>query len=116
MNSGIFGIKVTSVEPGAINTNIIKEGFHLAKRLQKEDPDSAFKNITNDMTNKTREMIINGAHPRLVANLIVLIANTKEPEIRYPVGEDAKKISVLKNKMTDKEFESLLKSLLNINN
>lgn len=28
-----FGIKVTSVEPGAINTNIIKEGFHLAKRL-----------------------------------------------------------------------------------
>ncbi len=65
------------------------------------------------MANKTKEMITNGAHPRLVANLIVRIANTKEPEIRYPVGEDAIKILDLKNKMTDKEFECLLKNILN---
>jgi|tagenome__1003787_1003787.scaffolds.fasta_scaffold20445457_2 short-subunit dehydrogenase len=103
-----FGIKVTAVEPGAINTNIIKNGFHLAKRIQKENSDSAFEKITKDMVQKSKEMIANGAHPQIVANLIVQIVNIKEPEIKYPVGEDAEKILNLRNKMSDKESRNSL--------
>jgi NAD(P)-dependent dehydrogenase (short-subunit alcohol dehydrogenase family) len=109
-----FGIKVTAVEPGAINTNIIKNGFHLAKRIQKENSDSVFEKITKDMFQKSKEMIVNGAHPQIVANLIVKIVNTKEPEIKYPVGEDAEKILNLRNKMNDKEFEEFIAKLLDI--
>ena len=102
-----FGIKVTAVEPGAINTNIIKNGFHLAKRIQKENSDSAFEKLTKDMVQRSKEMIVNGTHPQIVANLIVQIVNTKEPEIKYSVGEDAEKILSLRNKMNDKENLSL---------
>jgi NAD(P)-dependent dehydrogenase (short-subunit alcohol dehydrogenase family) len=109
-----FGIKVTAIEPGAINTNIIKNGFHLAKRIQKENSDSAFDKDTKDMVQKSKEMIINGAHPQIVANLIVKIVNTKEPEIKYPVIDDAEKIYDMRNKMSDKEFEEFLAKLLDI--
>jgi short-subunit dehydrogenase len=109
-----FGIKVTAVEPGAINTNIIKNGFHLAKRIQKENSDSAFEKLTKDMVQRSKEMIVNGTHPQIVANLIVQIVNTKEPKIKYPIGEDAEKILNLRNKMSDKEFEEFLARLLNI--
>ncbi len=109
-----FGIKVTAVEPGAINTNIIKNGFHLAKRIQKENSDSAFEKPTKDMVQRSKEMIVNGTHPQIVANLIVQIVNTKEPKIKYPIGEDAEKILNLRNKMSDKEFEEFLARLLNI--
>ena len=109
-----WGIKVTAVEPGAINTNIARNGFHLAKRIQKENSDSAFEKITKDMVLKSKEMIVNGAHPQIVANLIVQIVNTKEPEIKYPVGEDAEKILSLRNKMNDREFEEFIAKILGI--
>jgi hypothetical protein len=56
------------------------------------------------MVLKSKEMIVNGVHPQIVANLIVQIINTKEPEIKYPVGEDAEKILSLRNKMNNKEI------------
>ena len=59
-------------------------------------------------------MIANGAHPNLVANLIVHIANTKTPKIKYQVGEDAEKIFDLKSKLDDKEFEDFVAKLLKI--
>jgi NAD(P)-dependent dehydrogenase (short-subunit alcohol dehydrogenase family) len=109
-----FGIKVTAVEPGAINTNIIKNGFHLAKGIQKENSGSAFEESTKKMVRIYKAMIANGAHPEVVANLIVQIVNTKEPKNRYHVGDDAKKIFDLRNKMNDKEFEEFLAKLLDI--
>ena len=85
----------------------------MAKRV-KEASNSAFKEVTEAVFQKSREIISNGAYPRIVADLIVKIANTKDPYIRYPVGEDAEKIFDLRNKSNDKEFEDFLLRLLNL--
>lgn len=108
-----FGIRVTSIEPGAFSTNIIKGGFHLAKRIA-DGEISAFRDLTNQVAEKTREIISNGADPRIAADLVAKIANTKDPDIRYPIGEDAKKIFEIKNQMSDKEFENFMLQLLNL--
>lgn len=70
--------------------------------------------MTNQVAEKTREIISNGADPRIVADLVAKIANTKDPDIRYPIGEDAKKIFEIKNQMSDKEFENFMLQLLNL--
>jgi hypothetical protein len=44
--------------------------------------------------------------PKLVAEAILNAITSKEPEIRYVVGEDAKSIMKLRNSASDKEFEN----------
>jgi sugar-specific transcriptional regulator TrmB len=55
----------------------LKNGFHLAKKIQKESSGSSFDKDTKDMVQKSKEMIINGSHPHIVANLIVKIVIQK---------------------------------------
>ena len=106
-----FGIKVTAIEPGAINTNAVINGLRLAKKV-KQGSGSAYGEITKKILNKTKELVTNGSHPKLVANLIVQIANTSEPEARYQVGEDAKKLFERRNKMNDKEFDTFMVNMM----
>ncbi len=106
-----FGIKVTAIEPGAINTNVARNGLRLAKKVQ-QGSGSAYGEITKKILNKSKELITNGAHPKLVANLIVQVANTNEPEARYQVGEDAKKLFDKRNKMNDREFDTFMVNMM----
>jgi short-subunit dehydrogenase len=106
-----FGIKVTAIEPGAINTNVVRNGLRLVKKVQ-HGSGSVYEEITKKILNKSKELVTNGSHPRLVANLIVQIANTNEPEVRYQVGEDAEKLYDTRNKMNDKEFDTFMVNMM----
>lgn len=106
-----FGIKVTAIEPGAINTNIVRNGLHLAKKVQ-QGSGSVYEEITKKILNKSKELVTNGSHPRLVANLIVQIANTNEPEVRYQVGEGSEKLFDKRNKMNDKDFDTFMVNMM----
>lgn len=79
--------------------------FLLDNLIQNENSDSALEKITKGMVVRFKEMIVNGAHPQIVANLIVQIIHTKVPEIKYPVGENGEKVICLRNKMNDTQFE-----------
>ncbi len=106
-----FGIKVTAIEPGAINTNVVRNGLRLVKKVQ-HGSGSVYEEITKKILNKSKELVTNASHPRLVANLIVQIANTNEPEVRYQVGEDAEKLYDTRNKMNDKEFDTFMVNMM----
>ena len=44
--------------------------------------------------------------PKLVAEAILNAITSKEPEIRYIVGDDAKSIMKVRKSSSDKEFEN----------
>jgi len=51
----------------------------------------------------------NGTSPTEVANVILQAATSTEPEIRYPVGSDAKFLLDARNKMSETDFETFYK-------
>jgi hypothetical protein len=48
----------------------------------------------------------NSSPPKLVAEAILNAITSKEPEIRYVVGDDAKSIMKVRKSTSDKEFEN----------
>jgi hypothetical protein len=51
-------------------------------------------------------MMDNSSPPKLVAEAILNAITSKEPEIRYVVGDDAKSIMKVRRNSSDKEFEN----------
>ena len=105
-----FGIKVTSILPGAIKTEIINK--ELLPKVIQQSSDSVYEKVTYSILQKTREAVLNGSHPKIVANLIVQIANIQEPKIRYFVGEDAQKLFYTISKLSDDESNDFMLNLI----
>lgn len=102
-----FGIKVTSINPGAIRTNITQHGVHLPIKIQ-GDRHSIYEKVTNDVLRLTKEAVSSGIDPRQVADLIIQIANTRQPEVRYFVGRDAQRLSHARKKINDEEYDKFM--------
>jgi hypothetical protein len=51
-------------------------------------------------------MMDNNSSPKLVAQSILNAITSKEPEIRYVVGDDAESIMKVRKSTSDKEFEN----------
>jgi hypothetical protein len=69
--------------------------------------------MTKYIMEKSKVLIKSGSSPKLVANPVLKIANTAQPEWRYHVGTDAEKLFEARTKMSDTEFEKFLSELLN---
>jgi hypothetical protein len=47
----------------------------------------------------------NSSHPRDVAEVVLKIVNTSNPNVRYPVGKDAESVLKKKAELSDMEME-----------
>ena len=95
-----FGINIVIIEPGVIKTNFVENIKSADVRPEYADLiGRALKGFEKMMDN-------NSSSPKLVAEAILNAITSKEPEIRYVVGEDAKSIMKLRNSASDKEFEN----------
>jgi len=106
-----FGIKVAIIEPGAIETNIATNSMFLPKKLREQHQlkgISSFSDMTESIMNKSIAAVTKGSSPKIVADIILEIVMTEEPQCRYLAGADAETLFKTKKDMTDLEFEKFL--------
>jgi NAD(P)-dependent dehydrogenase (short-subunit alcohol dehydrogenase family) len=108
-----FGIRVSIIEPGAVNTDVTKYSMYIPKKIQAANSTSPFAEMTNNIMEKSKAFIKSGSSPKLVAEIVLKIVNTGKPEWRYRAGEDAERMFEARSKMSDVEFEKFLSELLN---
>jgi NAD(P)-dependent dehydrogenase (short-subunit alcohol dehydrogenase family) len=101
-----FGIKVILVEPATIRTNIIRN----AKVGQKStEPSSPYASMTQTLQKAWGHIFDQATPPEEVAKVILKAVTSNNPSMRYMVGDDALQMIEAKKRMSDLEFEGLVK-------
>jgi NAD(P)-dependent dehydrogenase (short-subunit alcohol dehydrogenase family) len=93
-----FGIRVAVVEPGVVVTPI----FTKAKRFS--DPASPYAVHVHRLLLFYQMQMTVASQPADVARVIFDAVTTKEPRLRYLVGDDAEKLVAGRRKLTDEEY------------
>jgi NAD(P)-dependent dehydrogenase (short-subunit alcohol dehydrogenase family) len=103
-----FGIRVVIIEPGFIRTNIMNSSILSKKSL---DHDSPYFWLTQKVSKYFNSMVNDpsSTHPEEVAKTILKAIMSKNPQLRYTVGNDADSIIQAKRTMSDEDFENLIK-------
>jgi NAD(P)-dependent dehydrogenase (short-subunit alcohol dehydrogenase family) len=111
-----LGIKVVIIEPGAIKTNVATNSMFLPKKLREQQQNgiSPFVEMTKSIMDKSISAVTNGLSPKAVADIILKVAMTEEPQWRYLVGADAESLFKTKKDTTDLEFEKFLLKVLDL--
>lgn len=107
-----LGIRVVIIEPGFIRTNIMNASI-LAK--SGSNPESPYFQLTQTIEKYFRSMVNNDSNSTPashVANTIIEAVMADAPNLRYPVGNDAKTILEARKKLNDREFVTLIKNQL----
>ncbi len=103
-----FGIRVVIIEPGFIRTNIVNSSTSAQKAL---DPKSPYFPLMQKVKNHFKSMIENASSsspPEEVAKVILQAITSKNPQLRYTVGNDAATIIQARMNMPDKEFRKMV--------
>ena len=99
-----FNIKMTNVAPGDFATNIAAGRYH-APLLD----NSPYKKPYREALNLMNSHVDNGSDPNIMAKAVFKIIETKNPKVRYKVGEFLQKFSiVLKRILPSKAYEKIL--------
>jgi NAD(P)-dependent dehydrogenase (short-subunit alcohol dehydrogenase family) len=98
-----FGINIVIIEPGVIKTKAFE---NLKTADTKSRSESTYADLIERVSKGFEKMMDNSSSPpKLVAEAILNAITSKEPEIRYVVGDDAKSIMKVRKSSSDKEFE-----------
>lgn len=99
-----FGINVVNVAPGDFATNIASGRYHTPVF-----DDSAYKETYAENLALMDSHVNSGMNPRVMAEKVLRIIETKSPKIHYKVGGFMEKFSiVLKRILPDKWYQKLL--------
>jgi NAD(P)-dependent dehydrogenase (short-subunit alcohol dehydrogenase family) len=97
-----FNINVVLIEPGFIVSNFM-DNMKTAKGF---DPNkSPYANMVQRVFQGFESISTYSSHPSKVAHTILNAANSPNPELRNPVGEDAESIFKARNELSDREME-----------
>lgn len=99
-----FSINIVIIEPGVIKTKAFE---NLKTADTKSRSESTYADLIERVSKGFEKMMDNSSSPsKLVAVAILNAIISKEPEIRYVVGDDAKSIMKVRKNSSDKEFEN----------
>ena len=105
-----FGIKVILIEPGVIKTNF-NNNIKIAKKVA-NDSNSPYVEMTQKRISRFKPRFESGTPPIEVAKVILKTITSAEnqssSELRYIVGNDALKLTEIRNNMSDKEFRKIV--------
>ena len=101
-----FGIKVVIIEPGVIRTNIMNSSI-FAKKAQ--NPKSPYFSLIQKVESNFKSMMENkSSPPEEVAKVILGALTSKNPQLRYTVGDDAATMIQARVNMSDNEFKKMI--------
>src|SRR5437867_3365443 len=86
-----FGIRVIIIEPGSTKTNLGRQNGAAEKRLPEYDE------VRQRVIARVRDSIERGVDPATVAEVVFRAATVATPRLRYPVGREAKFLSLLRS-------------------
>jgi len=107
-----LGIRVVLVEPGAFETDIWTRNVTIAKGGT--DPNSPNKERSERFVEFIKQSAKHRRDAREVARLILRIANTPNPRLRYMIGTDAKMQVWLKRLLAWKTYERMIAKAVKI--
>lgn len=88
-----YGVYVSLIEPGSYKTEIWGKGLSKASQLEHSPYQKEMAKIMDEVKN----IADTAGEPQEVADLIVRVANAKQPKLRYPVGKGIKGAIFLKH-------------------
>ncbi|MFL6456205.1 MAG: hypothetical protein ACJ71G_04450 [Nitrososphaeraceae archaeon] len=100
------------VEPGAVGSTFWKNWRMAAKASNSSDNNndySLYRQIENNMLESFKKMEQNAIHPSEVAKMILQAVTSDNPDFRYVIGKDVATILETRKRMSDREFQDLLK-------
>jgi NAD(P)-dependent dehydrogenase (short-subunit alcohol dehydrogenase family) len=101
-----FGIRVVLVEPGAIRSNFWNN-LKMAKGATR--PDSPYAPMISGLQDAVGRMIHNSFPPDSVAKVVVEAVTAEKPLPRYIVGDDARGVIEASRKMSDSDFQEMMR-------
>lgn len=105
-----FGIHVCVIEPGFFETAIGDNRLQMRRDADASPYADLFRRYESSSTKAPGGAV--RADPQAVADIIVAAATADQPKRRYPVGNDAELIAPLHKKMSDDEFEKVMRTTL----
>lgn len=100
-----FGIKVILVEPGVIQTDF----FHNLKIKGNDTKSPYFKLMDKRIAFLKAAMKNSVSSSDQVANTILHAVNSRDPDMRYVIGNDATNSIHMRNSLSDREFMKWIK-------
>ena len=104
-----WGIRVALVEPGLYATDLFASAPEDLGLPDYIAPDSPYRALTQEQLAGIRERIPNAPHPALVAELLVEIAHSKRPQLRWPSDARAGEIAAQLRTLGDQERDAFLR-------
>lgn len=99
------GIHVCLLEPGAINTPAVEKTLGAVEKTIRELPPIAaglYGPAMRIMTSTFAKMERDGSSPELVAKMVERALTDRNPQTRYPVGKDSRKLALLARFLPEK--------------
>lgn len=106
-----FGVKVVLLEPGSFQTNIWSSGKQVTEMSQR--PDSPYADEMKKLEAYTEKSTETYGDPLEIAKSIAAIVRKKTPRFRYPIGKGVKLTIWLKDRVSWKLWETIVKKMLN---
>ncbi|MFA7385297.1 MAG: SDR family oxidoreductase [Bacilli bacterium] len=107
----IFGIQVTSIEPGAMKTPMTADGKENMKKtweMMKPGIKELYYDKLNPSLEFMQEMMSNSSPPEVVAKVILKALNKKKMKIRYVGGNDVKVLPFMQKLLGENLFEKMM--------
>ncbi len=110
------GIDVVLVEPGGVNTRLIRDNQRRLGQLERDSPPELMQRygamLSTSLENMTRLCERNGLHPSTVAKVIGKALTARRPRTRYLIGGDARLLAAMAGLLPDRAVDRLLLSQL----
>lgn len=107
-----FGIDVVIIEPGGILTEFAEV---LTEPMMKRSGNSAYSTMAKSLNKSTTEMYAEGSklsQPQVIAEVVSKAVNASKPKTRYAAGFMAKPLLFLRWILSDRAFDSIMRSQL----
>ncbi|MES2520730.1 MAG: oxidoreductase [Bacteroidota bacterium] len=102
-----FGIDVIVIEPGGTKSEMTEIG---ASNMMRVSGETIYKNLANSLDKMYSEMAKHAAEPIVIAKLIKIGIEAKNPKTRYIGGAMAKPMLFMRKLLSDKLFDKMLMS------
>jgi len=103
-----FGIRSILIQPGFMKTAINSHDFKVDK------PILEYTNMRMQVEQLIENGVAHSPEPILVAEKVVAVAELSHPKLRYPVGQQAKFLSLLRRFAPNSFFDKSLRSQLKL--